>query len=296
MTFPLFARTDLPRSVYRYEVEQDEPTIWWILDESETSANDASLVAKNGGSLGGAGHGTYLGPPRFGAQGLVVGDPAASIEGISSLAGFGGDVATGVSIDNGDFDLFAQAPFAMEAWVFPGVSAGAAVGYVFQYGTGFALEVLHNPVSEQFTFNVQNTTPATFGVDDGGTSPPFVRYHLVCRFVSGQPMRMWVNGTQFTGDTPSGTFTTGLDFFVGTANSAATNWHGRVSHAAVYTGAAATAVDQAWVDRHHEAGTAPWNGDLPGERLHRVLDLAGWSSAEREIDAGVTTLQSASFE
>jgi hypothetical protein len=47
---------------------------------------------------------------------------------------------------------------------------------------------------------------------------------------------------------------------------------------------------------HVEAGRRPYLGDLPGVRVGRILDLAGWPASERDIDAGVTMLGAAKWD
>lgn len=55
------------------------------------------------------------------------------------------------------------------------------------------------------------------------------------------------------------------------------------------------ALSAAQVAAHAEAVTTPWNNDTPGERAARVLDAIGWPDSLRELDTGISTLQSASL-
>lgn len=53
-----------------------------------------------------------------------------------------------------------------------------------------------------------------------------------------------------------------------------------------------TALSPTRILAHSEARATPWAGDLSGERVERILDLIGWPAADRDIDAGNSTLQS----
>lgn len=49
-------------------------------------------------------------------------------------------------------------------------------------------------------------------------------------------------------------------------------------------------MSQATMLAHTAAAFAPWAGDTTGERIGRILDAAGWPTADRDIDTGNSTL------
>ncbi len=303
--FKVLARTGLARSVYEAAVLGDGPGIYWRLDETRTDASDAALVALNYGSLGTANVGTWFGTPdAFGDPGLVVLDPGGSPRQSQTTVNAAGLVA-GMGLTT-QFDPFGSGAFVIEAWAYPirrddGFATNECYIATRDDPATNNLILCYTPVDNNWRFVVANDAAATFTATTVvGSSPPRARYHVVARFVVGEPLTLWINGTATTGTTPTGAFTAAaankLAAFGIAATPGSNNFSGNFAHFAVYTGARATAVDAAWVARHYAAGTAPWQSDLPGARAGRVLDLASWPSTARELDAGITTLQSAALE
>lgn len=299
--FKIWARTDLPLSVYADVVADDDPAIYWRLDEQKNYEEDAALAALNRGSLGPTGNGSYVGPPPLGGEQLVVKDPGTSMVPVNSIQ-TPGSRDMGVFIANADFNMLASS-FAVEVWCVPEFEdiSFTTVWEAFDAGPGGPTAASLERGADEFIFSRTTNAPNTLSVSSAGTEVNNKRYHVVCRHVFGEPLRMWVNGTLFTGSTSTGTFEQLADLRVGYPQSPSGgpgqgNFHGPIGHFAVYTGADAVAVDQAWVDRHYAAGTAPWQGDLPGVRIGRLLDAAVWPATWRELDAGAQTLQSAAID
>ena len=304
--FKIHARTDLRRSVYYLAVLADDPDIYWPLDEALSTAADAALTAANYGSAGADGNGTYVGPPlRMAADPLVVNDPGGSIYVNQRTLGTTLVIKMGVTLDAAGYDLFANAPFVLEAWCVPIIDPPDAALFDFglwETGTGSDayMQLAWNETNQQFQFAVANDAAAVSVVSSASGLPYNARYHVVASFENGQPLELWVNGVRTTGDTPSGTFANaaGDDTFLGHGDvePSNNNWSGNIAHAAIYSGARAQAVDSAWVAAHYAAGTAPWQGDDPGERIGRALDLDEWPADLRDIDDGAVTLQSAELD
>lgn len=293
--FKVLARTALPISVYDKTVRDDAPVIYWRFDEKKTAESDAALVALNGGSLGTTGNASYVGPPKLGGEALVVKDPGSSMVATNSIQ-VAGSQNMGASIANASFNLMGSS-FVVELWCIPEYEQASNIWLWEADSPGGSSVVQLRRGGTTFTFGRTNTAGTTINLNSAGTEVNQKRYHIVCRHVFGEPTRMWINGTLFTGSTSTGAFDSDAPLRVAhpatPAGVGQGNWQGPISHFAVYTGATAEAIDQTWVDRHYAAGTTPWNGDLPGARLGRVLDLALWPAAGRELDAGITTLQSA---
>lgn len=298
--FKIFARTELPVSVYRDTVLADNPAVYWPLDEVKNSADDANLVAYNLGTLGTAANATYVGPPGLNGEALVVNDPGGSmtIESSDSSPGTGN---MGTVVEAPAFSLIPQNgnSFGFELWCIPQNDAGANVTLLAQYGTGGSVAVhTYYTLSNTFVTNVfANATDYSVSTSPT-TYPTHARYHIVVKVVVGQSVKMWVNGEPHDdADVAAAGWTDpGEELRLGhTDGSPSINFVGPISHFSAYLDGEAEAIDQAWVDSHYAAGTTPWQGDTPAERLDRILDLANWPSTLRELDAGTVTFQSANL-
>ena len=294
--FKVFARTDMGISVYHRTVLADSPSVYWRLDEQKETASDGSLLALNSGTLGPASNGTYIGPPSLGEEALVVNDPGSSI-GVVNSADETGTAGMGVEATAAVFPLVPAGTesFAFEAWCIPRNTPGSN-GYLLSVRNAAStvkIEVLYT-ASNTFVFNVNHTTPVSLSTSPT-TYAPHQRAHVVGRCVVGETLRLWINGTLFTGGTPAGTIDAAGTLRLAhlAAASPSVNWSGAISHVSFYRDAAAVAVDTAWVARHYADGTAPWNADQPGARMGRALDIASWPAPLRELNAGNVALQSA---
>ena len=286
------ARTDLPTSVYDDLILSHSPSLYLRMDESKQYEEDASLVALNKGTLGTAGNGTYVGPPVLEAERLVVNDPGTSME----ITNSNETPSTGLMGVRVPFDILGGGTnetrtFVFEAWVIP-TQIEANNIWVFSDDDGDAQ--INFIVGSFFRFSV-TAGGFTSAVDSASPLASHKRYHLVAKHTRATSLELWVNGVRsVAGYSLTAIGDQGPNLHIG-YNGVDTggNWAGKLSHAAVYIGAAADAVDQAWVDSHYAAGTHPWQDDLPGTRYGRILDLALWPAGQRDIDPGVTTLQSA---
>jgi hypothetical protein len=61
-------------------------------------------------------------------------------------------------------------------------------------------------------------------------------------------------------------------------------WQGKICEVVLY----ADDLSAARVLAHATAVSAPWSGDLTGARITRLLDMAGWSASQRDLDAGMS--------
>lgn len=61
---------------------------------------------------------------------------------------------------------------------------------------------------------------------------------------------------------------------------------GVIDEVAVYN----TALSAAQVLAHYQAGASLWSGDATGARIGRALTLAGWPTADRDLDTGRSTM------
>jgi hypothetical protein len=294
--FKMFNRTELGRSVYDVEVLSDSPTLYWRLDETLNHPDGLTLQALNAGSLGSAGSRDYVGPPlRFGDQPLITNDAGGSVFTNQDTLGTSVFLSMGLVVPAATLDLFAVAPFVLEAWCIPLEDPPGTVlddAVLFTDGDSSQMNLIYDNPGGTFAFAVANDAATAFTATSA-VAQRNKRHHVVARFVSGEPLRLWVDGVLTSSAATTGAFTTSDTLEVLTAGSPGNNnWVGNASHMAVYVGANASAVDQSWVDRHFSAGSAPWQDDQPEDRIERVVDLTGWV-AGTEIDPGNVALQSA---
>jgi hypothetical protein len=66
---------------------------------------------------------------------------------------------------------------------------------------------------------------------------------------------------------------------------------GLVDEVAVYR----SGLSSGRVADHYDAGTIPWDGDLTGARLARILDIPGWPDDLRDITTGLTIMGAATL-
>jgi hypothetical protein len=151
-----------------------------------------------------------------------------------------------------------------------GLGAGA-VRFVITDGT-------HGVVAET-TWSVFN-----FSVCDG------VPHHVVCTLNgAGNAAHIWVDGIDRT---LAQTVTPGLSgfFLLGSPEiNYLPSWDGEavLDELAFYGSRELTPTQ---VATHYYAGTRPWEGELVGPRLARMLDLLGWPVALRDLNSGQQTL------
>lgn len=305
--FKVLTRTELPRSVYVVEVEDDNPLVWWRLDEMT-----ADTEARNTGSSLTAHTGTIQDGATAGQGSIVVNDPGGSLKSVPHPSAVG--LHSGSVIAPTTLQLKDHPSWAVELWFRPESSITASSGLKILWdnfvddGTVTASARLYALGVEgaQPTFVLVNTTPAVVGVEHSTLFEAGNTYHVVCKRGPGTALTIYINGVASTTiATDAGAVANTLTgaLYAGTATFGALDVdpgfvapQGLVSHVAVYT--AAQAVDplpDARITAHYEAGTAPWQNDLPGARATRVLDEADWPTSLRVLDTGVTTLQSAAL-
>lgn len=281
--FGKLARAGTPRSVIAYEVDQDSPTAVWSLDErTGLTMADASGNGYDGGYLNGV-----LGQDPL----LEDGGFAASFEHVGDNRG----LASGNA-------LVTAYPFTLEAWVkFPRDLAAihtfiagtkdSALGQWVWFGCFNDGGIPLNDAGAAGLWisggrGVQGTTR----VDDDA------RHHVVAIAHSQTSFDIYVDGAKETEDTfesgtglAASTIATHKLWAVGNvSDNSAGDWGlgGVIDNPAIYP----SALSAARILAHYNAGTAPWDGDLTGARIARILDIVGWPSDLRDLATGETTL------
>ena len=275
--FKIHARTDLPVSVYFDEVQADGPALWWRFDDPQYRF--AALDASGNGNTG-----TPEGNVRFGGETLIVNDPGGSIE-------LEEELETSVFAS---FSMNAANPFAFEFWFKWEQLPAANAFLVLMTGATASIDFQVNPSTFKGGFGYKNNAGSVWSAQPNFTFAVGVRYHIVCTHASDRVLRVYINGAEAPYDvqeTTSGAASI-TSVAVGSPSTGATTNKALVDEFAIYTG---TIPDAIRIGVHRGAGVAPWENDLPGDRIVRVLDEEGWPDDLREIDEGDQTLQTAAL-
>lgn len=278
--FKVLANVALPNSVYEREVRVDTPVLWWRLDEPSGSAtvSDSSGNVRTG-TVTGAG-------VASGGSTLIVRDPGGA-------ATFTEVVNSNIS---GPVALSSAAPWAVEFWFQMPANPGFIDRYLsFDAGATtqnlFSLQL--NNATRFFGLSLFNTAGTLYTLDLTGAVNAGQKYHAVITHDTDRFLRMYLDGvlvgTAATATTGSFNWTTAT---LGSNNAQAAP-NAVIDEFAVYSGGASTALSTTRIAAHNTAGRTPWNGDLSGARVGRLLDAGGWPTADRNVDTGMAVLQSA---
>ena len=286
--FKTLARTELPRSVYTVEVDADTPALWFDLDEPSGSATVADAVA--GVTL------TGFGAPLLGAESLVTRHPGSAYSATDVTSGF---AARGEFVAGG-----AGPQMTLEAVVDTVATTDSTIVSLSNPGEGFRVR-LYMTAAGNAAFQVGKTVAGNTqaaALDSGVTINDGSPHHLAGAYdgAGGVDMYLYVDGVEYS-TTWGLTSPWGSDQELMVGNIAggfilpaerAAGLIGSIDEVAVYSGVLAAARAAA----HSTARATPWNGDLPGPRLERILDLADVAAGDRDVDTATTPLQSTSLE
>lgn len=253
-----------PSSVYAQEVLVDNPAHWWRMGDrvGSTVAIDHVLRPANGNFSGQT--------ATFGVAGLNDLDAVTACKTVG-LGGF--DVPAVASLGS------EHTAFTIETLVVShgtGISTGTARVYFQDTTPGVSLSLLHSGLGNVFAWEGLTST-TTHDVEEV--------FHVVGVYDNGTAS-LYINGVLEATGAADGT--TAGDFII--ARSAPTHSI-TTQEIAVYH----TALSAERIAAHYDATIAPWNGDTTGERIERFLDAIGWPAADRDVDAGESTLQTATF-
>lgn len=274
--FEVLAQTELPESVWAKEIaDLTGLRSWWRLGESQgTVAVDSGPKAHHGiyqrgatfnsrSSLVGYSSDASI---EFNGDGQAVGVPAATVVGAVPFY-VGGLISTetpvGMIFDQ-EYDRSAYAPTGRFRVSFA-TTADGKVRFDAESGTLGRVESTTAVTDGQphLVVAVMNSpTSASIFVD--GVD----RTTVVTPFAVGARLPVGFN-------TAIGRTFDGYQYFAGTVDEVFAG-HGGMS--------AATAA-LLWA-----AATRPWAGDTSGGRVAKILDLAGWSAADRDLDVGESIL------
>lgn len=275
--FKILNRAELPPSVYAAEVATDEPTYWFRLGDPAGSAVALDSVQAYKADLAAGTTGD------FGAEGLISRDDDSAFEttGATDVIEAGKALVTGTTwtiemvLRSSDTTQMGASLFSLRT----------------TDGSYLSLRQHDGFPSVRVSTGTSTVTNATFGealanpapINNGST------HHVALRNSAGT-MSLWVDGALVsTGADASPPYAGEL----GRTNLVGSEfvWLGIHDEIAFYD----VALDAARIAAHADAVHNPWDGDLPGERLERVLALAGVDPADYDVGAGTTELQGSSL-
>ena len=274
-----FAGARLPSSIYAVETAADTPrTAFGLGESSGTFAADSA----------GGHHGTYEGGATFYSRGgLIDDDPGTAIE-------FDG-VDRYVKIPE-SAAIAGSGAFSFEAWFSTEGTTNPVYLYVqgLDVGVTVTSAVLAYYPSADLVL-VKTQTPAGLiesasaviaGLNDGA------RHHVVgTRNSFGDVLRLYVDGALAGVDAGAVHSLDAAPASIGSPSQAPPG--GSAAEAVIidevrtYT----TELTAARALAHYIAGTAPWEGDLSGDRIEKLLALVGVTGADVDIDPGRSALQ-----
>jgi hypothetical protein len=330
--FKLLNLYSMPDSAYAAEVLEDSPSAWWRLGETNPVVPNVDAVhgghaaatpptITNAVDVIGLANATYSSdvPPQFGIGGAIVGDANTAVHfGLGWPGQLTGHDPAGVFI-SASLQIPASAvtagtgDFSWELWVL------GDPGFYFTQGGGAApaVELSHlgqTVTNSNGTQTVQRTMTFAVANGSGGTTraiwshnevipkdsgeDSFARtWHHIVGARAGGSVRLHVDAVQVSFATGSvGSLPRNPCLLVAQQHPSTVGAEGRDESAEVTADEIAfynTALDSARVTAHFNAGRKPWEDDVSGARINRILDAVGWASADRNVEPGASVLQSA---
>lgn len=266
-------------SAYEETMRGASPRSWWRMGDAvpdERACLDSSGNHRDG---------VYYGGPGSVAS-LVAGATGDAVE-------FDG------SDDRVIFDssaVIAAAPFTVVAWVKTSTANTDTAIVYLQYklvGIPGGGQTFQLPIGLCVTgaglaqFTVRTVGPTSVALT-GATDLRDGRPHMIVGTVDGSSVpRLYVDGALAATGSALGSLT--LDTSDGAriatgpvGGSGYVRFTGTIDEVAVYS----SALSGTTIAAQYDAGADPWAGDLPGPRIGRFLDIAGWPSADRDIETG----------
>ena len=261
--FKVLNLSKLPSS-YAIEVMKDSPFAWWRFDEPSltTVAIDSSVNAAAGKYAVG----------KTTAASLVGGDSgASSVFGTAQFATFPNLQITGTVL-------------SVEAWINTTSPGFFVVDQILSDSShSLYLDSSHLGPNGHVTFQFRSSSvESSVAVNDG------LNHHILGVYQASPLIhKIYVDGVDVTLGTPS------AQAAISHPNPTIGKWTTAVSvtidEVAIYS----SALTSTRVLAHYNASKNQWSGDLPGPRIARLLDAAGWPTADRALDTGNSVLQGA---
>lgn len=278
--FEPFNLTRLDQSPYEIQVRKSNPTALWLLaDEVGATVAREVIAGRNG---------TYE-SPRTAGSALIAADPRTGL---------------GQTYETPGPDLeghgFARLPYDARPTASSWSVTWLAETDITVVDLNDGLQVLQLgppwPMSRgSVAVYIGGESISLSGADDAFnifsetfTVPPVdVPRHYGMTF-NGTQLKFYVDGVLYHTFTPGSTMTPKAGTFdFGLMYGNAVNHTSTVAALAVFDGVALSA---GTLLAHTAAAFAPWDGDTTGARIGRILDAARWSTTNRTVATGDTTL------
>ncbi|MEX2556348.1 MAG: hypothetical protein WEB06_12020 [Actinomycetota bacterium] len=279
--FKVFAKADLPESLWELEIRATTPRAWWRLGDPEnaTTAVDSS---SNGH------HASTLGSPRFGQEGLL---PSAET-GVTFPANGDKIVAPGAASlneNNWTIEFLVRRPPIADLALSVN---GEAILHMDDGSSRSFINVRHaNDPEIQCDVQINSVT---FAQVFGGLPGIFddKPHHVMIQrawngatgtlkiFVDRIEMDSTALNTAAVPSTPMNSVTIGHD-----PRTASTNYRGTLQELVVYDDSSNSAAE------HAEAALSPFAGFTTDEAITRILDHLVWPAGLRNLRASDSTLQ-----
>lgn len=294
----------LESSVWKMEVRKDvsanitagNNTAWIRLNDPNSSE-----VASDYGGLGFDGN--YQGGPILGQVSIIPGDTDTCMDVAHSadqranlpykylLTQFPSTIETVVRC----FPNRAEAKYLWAAESGPGFTAAQLIECRIDNVTGTVI------AQAGTNYPTRTKVISTLPVDDG------ITHHVLVRLEASDTITIWIDGTNSTvplltttfgfpddlstgysiANTPASTYGDfGLNAGTGTDNQG-NEIVGGIQSTVFYDG---LLMSPARIQAHAQAAIVGWGTVTSGSRVDQVLDMIGWPSADRAVDAGVGTI------
>lgn len=257
----IFALIKQP-SPWSVEVTTDAPTHWWKLNDPA----GATVVADSGSAPA----------PGVVRSGVTLG--------VATVAPFSGQSCATFAlgkIELGTAPQITALPFTLEFWIKVASAPSVTVASIYEQGVT-DIHVFHNTDGGVGYLVRGNGVRSTNSITDN------LPHHVAC-VATSTTTQIFVDGVDRSDVVPAHSIPLGGTCLIGSPSAAQNNYlTGTLDDVIIYAG---TALSQARITAHCNAGANGYTGDLSGARVNRILDAASWPSADRTINTGSSTLQ-----
>lgn len=292
--FKVLANTLTMTSGYAAEVDIDGPAAWFRLGESEETGAAYDHV----GAVLAL---TPTGAPSWAVESLVVGDPDGAISFPNINDGIQG------VFPEGTFP-FTTAGSLSWLWRVDGAAPGNPPVIniaTIPGGTMAGLQTNVDSGTGALTVLLANNAGGTFSVSTTGVNfLDGATHNVVVTWAAGTAIKIYVDGVDRTASAVNftGSMANTADKWLLVLNAVRLPSPLTPGGSTEFAGSVSTfdelalwpaALTAGRVAAQAAAASTAWAGDLSGERVARILDAADWPAADRDIEAGVSRLQSA---
>jgi concanavalin A-like lectin/glucanase superfamily protein len=269
----------LSGSVYELEIREDDPRLWWRFGDNVGST--AAVDTMQGVSA------TAELSPTFGTAGLVTADSDTAVTIDADNEGF--RLTPALALEHG---ISGTGPFTIEFIIkVPDTSGMTEVGYLYLQninGLQGIIQVFIDTAGT-VTFNMLDFSTGDLEEAESAAIDDNSPHHVACVYGTDKFLRIYIDGV--LSDTSASTFITTIPSPTNMVLTHSFTVAAIIDELAVYD----TALSASRITAHSDAVSVPWTGDLPGERIERLLDYVGTPEGSRDLDTGNSVLQAASL-